>query len=179
MEGLEGTCCVRAGSALSCVIALIAIEDTATVCGRTMTGAGVLFKFFTWGTAGPSKLDALAFVRDPEICGDDLGCRGTFVEATGFCGVCDFTGREFAGAGSCPGRSGRTAGTTLRRKSSNSERHDGIDSKERTDFLSFFGTCGGLAVDVLGVGSVRGFVGFGAGSAGRLVGVGAVFCGAG
>lgn len=98
--------------------------------------------------------------------------------AARFCGTCDFTGREFAGVGFCSGRSGRTAGVTLR-KSSNSERHDGIDPKERTDFLSFFGSCGGLTVEVLGVGSVRGLVGFGAGSVGRLVGVGAAFCGAG
>jgi len=61
------------------------------------------------------------------------------------------------------------------------------DSKEHTGFLSFFGGCGGLGVEVLGVGSVGGFVGgfaggfvgFGTGSLGRLVGVGVVFWGAG
>jgi hypothetical protein len=57
-----------------------------------------------------------------------------------------------------------------------------INSKEHTGFfsffLSFFGGCGDLGVEVLGVGSARGFAVSGVGTPGCLVGVGAVFRGA-
>ena len=56
-----------------------------------------------------------------------------------------------------------------------------MNSKRRTDFLSFFGGCGDLEVEVLGVGSTGGLVGIGVDPPGCLclVGIGVVFCGAG
>ena len=57
------------------------------------------------------------------------------------------------------------------------KRHEvSINTKERTDFLSFFGGCGDLGPETLGVGSVGGSVGFGVGSLGCLVVAGVTFC---
>ena len=46
--------------------------------------------------------------------------------------------------------------------------------KKRTNFLSFFGCRKGMGVEGWGVGSVGGFVGFGASLKGCLVGAGVV-----
>ena len=170
MEELGEPCCEGTGPLLSWVMAVIAMEQDTTVCGRSVARVGELFVFFTRGVTGPSRLDACTFVRD----GRD--CWRVFVEAVGSCVVCDFTGQGFAGAGFCSRRSGTTAGVALWSKISDEK---SVDSKKHTGFLSFFDDCEGLGVEVFGDDSAGGFVVFGVGFRGCLVDGGPVFCRAG